>query len=61
MTTLSLETGRHIGMSEAEPLLLDALADALDGRMIVADHTFASAPDPTKVDNARRRKRDQRN
>ena len=61
VTTLSLETGRHIGMSEAEPLLLDALADALDGRMIVADHTFASAPDPTKVDNARRRKRDQRN
>ena len=46
VTTLSLETGRHIGMSEAEPLLLDALADALDGRMIVADHTFASAPDP---------------
>lgn len=61
VTTLSLETGRHIGMSEAEPLLLDALADALDGRMIVADHTFASAPDPTKVDNARRRERDQQN
>ena len=61
VTTLSLETGRHIGMSEAEPLLLDALADALEGRMIVADHTFASAPDPTKVDNARRRERDQQN
>ena len=48
-------------MAEAEPLLLDALADALEGRMIVADHTFASAPDPTKVDNARRRERDQQN
>ena len=61
VTTLSLETGRHIDMAEAEPLLLDALADALEGRMIVADHTFASAPDPTKVDNARRRERDQQN
>ena len=56
VTTLSLETGRDITIDDAAPLLLDALQDALEGRMVVADHTFGSAPDPTKADNERRRR-----
>ena len=60
VTTLSLELGRHVGLEEATEPLLGALDDALSGRLVVADHTFGSAPDPTKLANeARRRARQQ--
>ncbi|QGU05048.1 lipoyl(octanoyl) transferase LipB [Corynebacterium comes] len=48
VTTLSLELGRQVTVEEMTPPLLDALEAALAGRLKVADHTFAEAPDPTK-------------
>ena len=48
VTTLSRELDRDVSVSEmTEPLLAD-LQDALEGRLTVADHSFGSAPDPTK-------------
>lgn len=48
VTTLSAELGRDIPVANmVEPLLGD-LRDALEGRLTVADHSFGSAPDPTK-------------
>lgn len=48
VTTLSLELGRRVTVEEmTEPLVL-ALDEVLAGRLVVADHTFGSAPDPTK-------------
>lgn len=57
VTTLSLELGRDVSLDEATEPLLAALDDALSGRMTVADHSFGSAPDPTKVANERARAR----
>ncbi|ART20901.1 lipoate-protein ligase B [Corynebacterium striatum] len=51
VTTLSLELGREVTMEEASAPLLDALERALSGELTVADHSFASAPDPIKVAN----------
>ncbi|QDZ42961.1 lipoyl(octanoyl) transferase LipB [Corynebacterium sp. sy039] len=48
VTTLSQELGREISTSEMTDPLLEALDAALSGRLQVADHTFAQAPDPTK-------------
>ncbi|WBT08054.1 lipoyl(octanoyl) transferase LipB [Corynebacterium sp. SCR221107] len=48
VTTLSKELGREVTVEEMTAPLLDALDDALAGRLVVADHTFDSAPDPTK-------------
>lgn len=48
VTTLSLELGRQVGTGDAIETLSTALDDALSGRMTVADHSFASAPDPAK-------------
>ncbi|AIG64462.1 lipoate--protein ligase [Corynebacterium atypicum] len=49
VTTLSLELGRTVTVADmAEPLVCDLL-DALSGKLQVANHSFASAPDPTKV------------
>ncbi|APT92190.1 lipoate--protein ligase [Corynebacterium phocae] len=56
VTTLSLELGRDVSLAEAAAPLLEALADALEGRLTVTNHTFASAPDPTKLANEKRRK-----
>ena len=53
VTTLTLELGRTVTLDDATPGLLDALDDALAGRLVVADHTFASAPDPTKIPRKR--------
>ncbi|QPK78541.1 lipoyl(octanoyl) transferase LipB [Corynebacterium lizhenjunii] len=55
VTTLSLELGRPISIEEATAPLLAALEETLSGRMTVADHTFGSAPDPTKLTNQKRR------
>lgn len=60
VTTLSLELGRPVEMKEAEKPLLTALDDALSGRLAVADHSFACAPDPTKIADAMRRAARQR-
>lgn len=49
LTTLSRELDREVTTAEPTQLLLDALDDALAGRLIVADHSFATAPDPTRV------------
>lgn len=48
-TTLSRELGRDVRTAELIEPLLVALDDALAGRLTVADHSFATAPDPTKV------------
>ncbi len=48
VTTMSLELGRDVSVDEMTGPLLTQLEDALAGRLVVADHTFASAPDPTK-------------
>lgn len=47
-TSLSMELGRNVTVEEMSDPLLQALDDTLSGRMTVADHTFKSAPDPTK-------------
>jgi len=44
-------------MEKAAKPLLRALDDALSGRLIVADHSFGSAPDPTKIANEKARER----
>ena len=49
VTTLSLELGREVGVGEVTSSLVDTLTAALAGELAVADHTFASAPDPTKI------------
>lgn len=48
VTTLSEELGRPVSVTEMTAPLVEALIDALEGRLIVADHTFGQAPDPTK-------------
>src|SRR5699024_8100348 len=55
ITTLALELGRDFAVDDAVEPLLIALDDALAGRMVVADHTFASAPDPIKLANEKAR------
>lgn len=49
LTTLSRELGREISTGALIEPLVDALDAALAGRLSVADHSFGSAPDPTKV------------
>lgn len=56
ITTLTLELGQDVTLEDAEQPLLIALDDALSGRMVVADHTFGSAPDPIKLANEKARK-----
>ncbi|NLZ58200.1 MAG: lipoyl(octanoyl) transferase LipB [Corynebacterium sp.] len=48
-TTLARELGRDVATEELTVPLLTALDDALAGRLTVADHSFAAAPDPTKA------------
>lgn len=48
VTTMSLELGREVTTAQMRDPLLDALDRALSGELVVADHTFASAPDPSK-------------
>ncbi|MEH0147652.1 lipoyl(octanoyl) transferase LipB [Corynebacterium sp. Q4381] len=48
VTTMSLELGRDVTPSDMEQLLIDALLRALSGELVVADHSFGSAPDPSK-------------
>ncbi|QGU07849.1 Octanoyltransferase [Corynebacterium occultum] len=48
VTTLSRELGREVSIEEMTQPFLDALEEVLSGRMQVADHTFGSAPDPSK-------------
>lgn len=48
VTTMSLELGRDVTPEEMTAPLLDALKRALAGELVVADHSFGSAPDPTK-------------
>ena len=57
ITSLSLELGREIGIDDATEPVLAALDDALAGRMVVADHSFGSAPDPIKMANEKARAR----
>ncbi|WP_291314223.1 lipoyl(octanoyl) transferase LipB [Corynebacterium sp. UBA2622] len=48
VTTMSLELGRPVPTDELAAPLTDALDRALAGELAVADHTFGSAPDPSK-------------
>lgn len=49
VTTLSRELGMEVTPEEMTDPMLQDLDDALSGRLTVADHSFGSAPDPTKV------------
>lgn len=49
VTTLSLELEREVTVTEVTAPLIDTLKAALAGELAVADHTFGSAPDPTKI------------
>ena len=49
VTTLSRELGRTVTPQEMAGPVIAALTDALAGRLAVADHSFDSAPDPTKI------------
>ncbi|SDL84114.1 lipoyl(octanoyl) transferase [Corynebacterium mycetoides] len=48
VTTMSLEMGRDVTPAEMSEPLVSALDRALSGQLKVANHTFASAPDPSK-------------
>ncbi|QPK82719.1 lipoyl(octanoyl) transferase LipB [Corynebacterium qintianiae] len=48
VTTLSLELGRDVTIGDMSQTLIDALDRALSGDLAVENHTFASAPDPSK-------------
>lgn len=48
VSTLSLELGRDITVEDMVSPIVTALKDALSGRLVVADHSFATAPDPSK-------------
>ncbi|KQB85177.1 lipoyl(octanoyl) transferase LipB [Corynebacterium oculi] len=48
VTTMSRELRREVSTEEMSAPLLDCLDAALSGRLTVADHSFGSAPDPTK-------------
>jgi len=48
VTTMSLELGRRVSTGELADPLVAALDRALAGELAVADHTFGSAPDPSK-------------
>ena len=45
---MSLELGEDVGASAIAPRLIHHLGRALSGELTVANHTFATAPDPTK-------------
>lgn len=47
VSTLSLELGRDITVEDMVSPIVTALKDALSGRLVVADHSFATAPDPS--------------
>ena len=48
LSTLSRELKRDVSVEELVEPSIRALDDALAGRLVVSDHSFGSAPDPTK-------------
>ena len=48
VTTLSLELGRDITPADMAAPMARELERALSGELVVADHTFATRPDPSK-------------
>ena len=48
VTTLSLELGRDITPADMTAPMVRELERALTGELVVADHTFATRPDPSK-------------
>ena len=48
VTTLSLELGRDVTPGEMAGPVVHELERALAGELVVADHTFATRPDPSK-------------
>lgn len=48
VTTLSLELGRDVTPGEMAAPVVRELERALAGELVVADHTFATRPDPSK-------------
>ncbi|QBZ29955.1 lipoyl(octanoyl) transferase LipB [Corynebacterium diphtheriae subsp. lausannense] len=49
VTTMTQEAGSDVTPQLMTAPLLAALDDAFAGRLVVADHSFATAPDPTKI------------
>ena len=48
VTTMSLELGRDISPADMAGPVVHELKRALAGELVVADHTFATRPDPSK-------------
>ncbi|WP_342320081.1 lipoyl(octanoyl) transferase LipB [Corynebacterium mayonis] len=48
VTTMSMELGRNVDPGDVDKQLVDALIRALAGDLSVANHTFGSAPNPSK-------------
>lgn len=51
VTTMSQELGKDVTVEEMIGPVLDALKEALEGRLKVSDHSFDVAEDPTKITN----------
>ena len=60
VTTMSAELGRDVTIDEVAGPLTHNLIEAFEGCLQVADHTFGSAPDPTKGLPHRRQARNQK-
>ena len=57
---MSAELGRDVTIDEVAGPLTHNLIEAFEGCLQVADHTFGSAPDPTKGLPHRRQARNQK-
>lgn len=55
VTTLSEELGRTVTVEEMTDPVIEAVDAALAGRLVVADHTFGSAPNPGIISKRRPR------
>ena len=54
ITTFSKQLGRDVTVADVAEVFVPHLIDTLDGRLQVANHTFATAADPTKVGTIRK-------
>lgn len=55
VTTMSQELDKDVTVQAMINPVLDALKDALEGRLQVADHSFDVAEDPTKISNRKKK------
>lgn len=55
VTTMSQELERDVRVEDMIEPVLNALKDALEGRLQVSDHSFDAAEDPTKISNRKKK------